>query len=638
MDSPPLLPSSPVSRRLRTLCAVSATCLLAMTLVIGCSSEDGGVPAGGAAGNNGGNNGANNGANNGGANNGGNNGANNGGANNGGANNGSCQDDDGDGFGEGCAAGPDCNDADDTVFACDSLSVGRDGDSHWAANDTNSENLNENEEGGLELSDDNPRHSFLWIANDAEGTVSKIDTISGREMGRYLSALKADPDIADVLGCQPGNCPSRTAVDLNGDVWVANRAFNFRGSVTKIANADCRDKNGDGAIQTSHDANGDGRIDRSSPEEFYGADDECILFTATIGGVNSLPRALAIDPFTPERGVGSVWIGAYEERKYYQLNGRDGSLIRVVDVPHQPYGCVMDAYGTLWSVSKNDPDQMLVSIVSATGEVSGTYSLETDLGCRNSYGVTIDGASNVWVAGLNCNAAFRYTPSTRQWMTVPFTVTQDAQARGITLDRDGWVYVGVSRLGGQAAGAVVRFRNEDGSQQQLYNASPNARDSVGVGVDFQGRIWAVNRGSSNATRIDPETGQLDVFQTGSGPYTYSDFTGYVLRNFTAPRGTYRRVFTGCPTRDTAEWLAVRWTADTPPGTAVEVRVKSVNDLAELTTAEQFGPWDSSPASLKDSGVPHGRYIEVETTLTSDAAGLSPVLWDLWVDWKCPPVL
>src|SRR5204862_1233934 len=57
--------------------------------------------------------------------------------------------------------------------------------------------------------------------------------------------------------------PSRTAVDWNGDVWVANRAFGGQSSVTKIANdmSECSDRNGAPGIQTSSDVNGDGIID-----------------------------------------------------------------------------------------------------------------------------------------------------------------------------------------------------------------------------------------------------------------------------------------------------------------------------------------------------------------------------------------
>src|SRR5690606_10548894 len=59
---------------------------------------------------------------------------------------------------------------------------------------------------------------FIWIANSGEGTVSKIDTVTGVELGRYV----VRPD--------SGGSPSRTTVNNRGDVAVANRL----GGVTMV--------------------------------------------------------------------------------------------------------------------------------------------------------------------------------------------------------------------------------------------------------------------------------------------------------------------------------------------------------------------------------------------------------------------
>ena len=82
-----------------------------------------------------------------------------------------------------------------------------------------------------------PDFSFIWIANSSEGTVSKIDTVTMLELGRYRTRMDA------------AGSPSRTSVNLNGDVAVANR----NGGVAKFwANVnDCQDSNGTPGIQTS---------------------------------------------------------------------------------------------------------------------------------------------------------------------------------------------------------------------------------------------------------------------------------------------------------------------------------------------------------------------------------------------------
>src|SRR5690606_12662173 len=80
--------------------------------------------------------------------------------------------------------------------------------------------------------------SYVFIANSGEGTVSKIDTRTMHEEGRYLTR----PDGA--------GSPSRTSVSVDGrSVVVANRHV----GLVKIwaREADCQDTNGVPGIQTS---------------------------------------------------------------------------------------------------------------------------------------------------------------------------------------------------------------------------------------------------------------------------------------------------------------------------------------------------------------------------------------------------
>ena len=80
--------------------------------------------------------------------------------------------------------------------------------------------------------------SYVWIANSGEHTLSKIDTRSMAEVGRYIT--RAD---------QQGN-PSRTSASIDAKaVAVANRA----GGLMKVwARPEyCTDKNGNGKIDTS---------------------------------------------------------------------------------------------------------------------------------------------------------------------------------------------------------------------------------------------------------------------------------------------------------------------------------------------------------------------------------------------------
>ena len=61
---------------------------------------------------------------------------------------------------------------------------------------------------------------------------------------------------------------------------------------------------------------------------------------------------------------------------------------------------------------------------------------------------------------------------------------------------------------------------------------PGSFTTKGVSVDIDGYVWVVNQW---AWKVDPATG-LDVgsYNGLTGPYTYSDMTGYALGNVICP--------------------------------------------------------------------------------------------------------
>lgn len=118
----------------------------------------------------------------------------------------------------------------------------------------------------LQLSEEHVTLPFIWVPN-LNGTVSKIDTETGDELGRYRVV---PPDL-------PGKgSPSRTTVDLEGNCWVGNRAA---GTVVKIGLYEAGnwvDRNGDSICQTSQDLNEDGDI--TGGEILDWGEDECVLY------------------------------------------------------------------------------------------------------------------------------------------------------------------------------------------------------------------------------------------------------------------------------------------------------------------------------------------------------------------------
>ncbi|MEM9191326.1 MAG: MopE-related protein [Myxococcota bacterium] len=594
----------------------------------------------------------------------------------------SCQniptDRDGDGDGATSCTG-DCNDSDPTIFpgqaeTCDGIDNDCDeqvdegvlsecGDCRpgcrivdmprevpWEPLDGNSAGVDLNPDGELVLSTTRNEFGFAWIANSEDGTLTKLNTRTGAQAGEYDSVLRsaangAQPPNAFCVTSGPGgNCPSRTAVDLRGSVYVANRAFFNQGTVTKIAGVetDCVDRNGNGTIETSRDLDADGVIERSVPGEYLGQDDECILWTVAVGASNGVPRAIAV------AADGTIWVGLHDQQRVVQLRPSDGTVLNEVSLlirGFNPYGAAIDSRGTLW-LTEAGTGQIL-SVNTATRDVGRVERARSRELCSGSYGIAIDSADRVWVAGFQCTYAFRFDPSTNAWLDV--RLPDSGGGRGIAADDRGFIYMAASHeffdfgAGGVGVGPeitrVTRFRANDGGDIRVFGTPDNplpGLGSTGVGLDDQRNVWLINQSSGTATKLDPNTGIATEYPVGSGPYTYSDFTGFALRTFTAPNGFLQTVIDGCAMGPT-EWEQLRVTADTPPGSSVEVRVRAAPTLEELAEATYLGPFEDNPAdlALPPGPIPPFRFLEVELTLVAGNGMQSPSVQDVSVQVNCP---
>jgi hypothetical protein len=558
-------------------------------------------------------------------------------------------------------------------------------------------------DGGIILNSGSQQFYYMWIANNDHGWVSKYDTRTAKEVARYWSVIPKDCANSTGPPCTAGNLqpqlvscpggmtppacatdlgqsnPSRTAIDLYGDVWIANRAVGTAGSVTKIANdiSSCIDRNGDGKITTSHDIDGDGKIDPTvctgtcpgatcdcemvMPPPGSKLDplayDECVLFSTPIGtnGDGDIAgRGIAISRGAIEGGAGDVWVANHHEQKVYKLNNLNGQIVPAdtmghmsLDLSIKPYGLIVDSQQRLWVVKvPSAPVEM--DLIDTT---TGAFIAQDIKGPANcgSYALGIDGKDRFWVPGwsTNTSSACRYDRATDTWTHFDFTGTMCngghvyGRPRGIAVDDMGRVYMDVDTdLTGNGMSQVIRFDAETGTLIPFGTANCiDATDSltsggIGIALDGDGHPW-VNNNSGNAMKVDKDTGAITrTAQQPSGLYTYSDFTGYELRKFTAPRGTYQKDFTGC-SMDT-RWRRIAWTADTPPGTTVQVFIKVGNTVADLnnTATMQYGPFTMSPADLDAAGVPHGLMARVTFVLLSMNGMSTPVLTGFDVYWLC----
>lgn len=362
--------------------------------------------------------------------------------------------------------------------------------------------------------------SIIWIANSPEGTVSKIDTKTAVELARYASG-PGTPD------------PSRTSVNLRGDVAVTNR----RGSVTKIAANvdDCVDANGDGEITTSQ-----------APDDVLAwGEDECVLwhhetgFDNTVAGSSGGPRGTAwtggtYDEETCETIDAHVWVGWRNQPDstvtVRLIHGEDGSTVgeAVVDEwpcnwGHGPYGGAADAEGNYWglgtagSMFRIDVDDF--SVERWDNEVSHVM-----------YGIALDAEGSPWIAGWSGNL-WKFDRAAEEWVDKGAATDGPTRMRGLAIDKDGFAWV----AGNNPCG-LVQYDTQSDTLVNPHIELPGCGQPVGVSIDVDGAVWVVDRDADKAYKVDPTDYAVTTVEGLVDPYTYSDMTGAGLGLVVNPPG------------------------------------------------------------------------------------------------------
>lgn len=455
---------------------------------------------------------------------------------------------------------------------------------------------------------------FIWVPNSAENTVSKVDTRTGAELGRYYTCSSG----------VTGN-PSRTTIDQQGNCWVANRNS---GSIVKIGlleSGQYVDRNGNGIIDTSRDNNADGLI---TPDEMLPwGQDECVLVEVrlTVGSeATNVPGAYTgwypNDYWTPgPRGIAvdasnNVWIGTFGSRRFYYLNGETGAILKNIDlssINHTSYGAVIDQNGLLWSAGN---DKYHVLWLNPADDSFGTVTLP-----HVAYGINTDKNNHIfvssWTGGYSLSRINTLTK------TVDWSKSGSYVGKGLDVTSDGDVWVANNQNG-----KVTRWSN-DGVEKATINAGPGPS---GISIGSDGKVWEVNYDDAYLRRIDPATNAVDfAVAVGGQHYAYSDMTGSVSRTTTTRLGTWT-VIHNARVYD-APWGTVSWHGLAPEGTLIKVRVHSSNDRAT------WSAWEVATSGVALQATPPGRYLQVEVTLQQLSGEVSPVLYDLTVTPQ-PPVL
>ncbi len=331
-------------------------------------------------------------------------------------------------------------------------------------------------------------YSYIWIANSSQNTVSKINTQTLVEEGRYYTR-------PDLLGS-----PSRTSVNLNGDVAVANRS----GGLTKFyANAeDCIDANGNGTIETSS-----GVDNVLSFEE-----EECRAWHTPFAYTSQRPVAWTSGEWNPATC-------RYENEKIWStgvvgdvievilVDGETGIVEDSVLVPEVPpnfygfYGGAVDAEGNLWASQLGGGQLIRVNF----NDLSDYDLWPATFG---GYGMTVGQSGYVFTCSSQVG---RFDPVTETWASAVV-----GGGGGCMEDANGILWLANNPLVGIDVDTLA-----------VVHSYPLPQYVHGVSVDFDGSIWAVDM-SSSAYKIDPATGTYDTVTGLVGPYTYSDMTGFAL--------------------------------------------------------------------------------------------------------------
>lgn len=348
--------------------------------------------------------------------------------------------------------------------------------------------------GGCGLGNGDLGLSFIWIANSTQGTISKIDTRELRERGRYIVRPDAAGD------------PSRTSVNLAGDVAVANR----NGGITKVYALPerCVESNGEPGLQTATDA-----------EFLAWGVEECVAWHTPLAYRSQRPVAWTAGDFDAQRcrWTGQkLWTAGMNTAgtvDILRLDGDTGAVEAMTTIAgvhadiYGMYGGAVDAGGNFWASQVGHGSLLFVDAVTLEHKM---WDLPV-----GAYGITVDADGNVWTCAGN---ATRFDPETES-----FTVTPAGEYGGCMLDGAGLLYKATP-------GGILAF---DTASLTIVRTYPLPRHIHGISVDFDGYVWGVSQGSE-AYRLDPVDGSFATVAGLIGAYTYSDMTGFALSQVAVP--------------------------------------------------------------------------------------------------------
>lgn len=359
--------------------------------------------------------------------------------------------------------------------------------------------------------------SYIWIANSTQSTVTKLNTQTMVEEGRYLTR-------ADGAGS-----PSRTSVSIDSRaVGVANR----NGGVVKVwARPEFCDpmNNGVAGLQTSNDAN-----------FLPWGEDDCVAWYTDFN--YSTQRPVAWGPGTLDLQscewedqvlwTGGCQAGVHTWAQVHRLDGETGVVLDTIDVTGfecsslSPYGAAIDPDGDYWMTNLVPGNDRLAHI-----DVNGVL-VEVITPPMTPYGMTVDSQGRVWLAawtGSGGNSAARFDPSDGSWAFANNHVAYVMS--GIQEDAMGRMWMNYWTYDGDGSNPGLVYIDGDSMEVSApFGINCGNSSCRGMSIDLDGNVWSTSMAQNMAFRYNPDTGAVDTYNGLVGPYTYSDMTGWALQN------------------------------------------------------------------------------------------------------------
>jgi streptogramin lyase len=354
--------------------------------------------------------------------------------------------------------------------------------------------------------------SYIFIANSNQSTMSKINTETLVEEGRYLT--RAD---------SAGN-PSRTSVSIDAQLGAINNRAGGVLAVWSVPELCDPNTNGQPGVQTSS----------GGQDVLPWGQDDCVAWYADFPGYTTQrPIAWTAGQYNEQTCTfdnQKLWTSGCganmgQWAKANRLHRDTGAVEDTVDIMGIPcggfggYGGAADGEGNFW-VSTLGSDLSRVD-----GETLDVQHWTIPI---SVYGITVDSDNRVWMSsnfGSGSTSAVRFDPETEQFDLATGNVAS-AQT-GIAEDGEGRMWM---NHWGQPP-AIYPIDKDTMVTGAPFLINQSTGSAKGVAVDKDGYIWSPNF-DNNAYRIDPDDNIVDSVPGLDFPYTYSDMTGGALTGVT----------------------------------------------------------------------------------------------------------